>query len=45
MSYVNHGSARRLAKRIMGSERMRMGGIYLMSTNEYKLEDFCDGKS
>jgi hypothetical protein len=45
MNYVNHGSARRLARRILGSEKMKMGGIYLMFANEYKGEIFCDGKA
>jgi hypothetical protein len=30
MSYVNHGSASRLARRFLESKRMRMGGVYLM---------------
>jgi hypothetical protein len=44
MSYVNHIYAWGLAKRFMGSERMKMGRIYLMSTKEYKQEAFCDGR-
>jgi hypothetical protein len=39
---VSHGFARRLATRIMGSERMRMGGRYLRLTEEYKQKKICD---
>ncbi len=42
---MNHNSTRRLAKRLMGSEGMRMGGRYLMSVEEYKHEVFCDRRS
>jgi hypothetical protein len=33
---VNHSSARRLARRFMGSDWTRMGGGYLRSVKEYK---------
>jgi len=36
MSFANYGSVRRLVGRFLGNERMRMGGIYLMLTEEYK---------
>jgi hypothetical protein len=42
MSCVNQDYVRRLAGRILGSKRMRMGGGYLVSAAEYKHEDFCD---
>jgi hypothetical protein len=45
MNYVNRGSTRRLARRNLGSERMKIRGVYLMSANEYKKEVFCDGRS
>jgi hypothetical protein len=44
MSYGNHGSTMRLAKRFMGSKGMRMGGIYLMSIDEYRWKLFRDDK-
>jgi hypothetical protein len=34
MSFVNHVSARRLARRLLGSERMKLGGIYLKQVKE-----------
>jgi hypothetical protein len=36
MGRVNHGYAWGLARRFMGSKGMRMGGIYLMTIEEYK---------
>jgi hypothetical protein len=36
MGCVNHGYAWGLAGRFMGSKWMRMGGIYLMSVEEYR---------
>jgi hypothetical protein len=45
MSCVNHGYARRLIGRLLGSKGMRMGGGYLMPTEEYEHEAFCDGES
>ncbi len=36
ISSVNHSSARRLARRFMGSDWTRMGGGYLRSVKEYK---------
>jgi hypothetical protein len=34
MSFVNHGSERRLAGRFLGSEGMRLGGVYLRQAEE-----------
>jgi hypothetical protein len=42
VSCVNQGFARRLARRLLGNEGMRMGGGYLMPVEEYKHEAFCD---
>jgi hypothetical protein len=42
MRCVNHGFARKLAVRLIGSEVMRMGGGYLRPVREYKHEAFCD---
>jgi hypothetical protein len=36
MSYVNHGFARGLARRFLGSEGVKMGGIYIMLVEENK---------
>jgi hypothetical protein len=36
MSYVNHGFARGLAGIFLGSEGMKMGGIYIMLVEENK---------
>jgi hypothetical protein len=44
MSCVNHSSAWRLARRFLGSKRMRMGGIYLMSAEECKGDFWCRKK-
>jgi hypothetical protein len=44
MCCVNHGSTKGLARRFMGSEGTRMGGVYLMLAKEYKAEAFCDEK-
>jgi len=44
MIYGNHGSVMRLAGRFLGSKGMRMGGVYLMSANEYKRKLFGDEK-
>jgi hypothetical protein len=41
---VNHGFIRGLAGRFMGSERMRMGGVYLMLVEEYRVKAFCEEK-
>jgi hypothetical protein len=40
MSFVNHNSARRLAKRFLGNEGMMLGGVYLMLTDEEKASFF-----
>jgi hypothetical protein len=37
MSFVNHGSTRRLARRFLGSEGMRLRGVYLMPIDEKKV--------
>jgi hypothetical protein len=36
MSFVNHSFAKRLARRFLGSEGMRLGGIYLMPAEKDK---------
>jgi len=41
---VNHDSTRGLVRRFMGSEGMRMGGVYLMLVEEYRVKVFCDEK-
>jgi hypothetical protein len=44
MNCVNHNFARSLVGRFLGGEGMKMGGVYLMPTKEYKGEAFCDGR-
>jgi hypothetical protein len=34
MSYVNHNSAKGLARRFMGSEGMRIGQVYMILAKE-----------
>jgi len=41
-SCVNHSSTNKLVGRLLRSERMKMGGRYLMLVEEYKHEFFCD---
>jgi hypothetical protein len=41
MSCVNHGSARRLAGRFVGSEGMRIGRVYMMLVEENEGVEFC----
>jgi hypothetical protein len=36
MCYVNHGFARGLVGRFLGSEGMRIGRIYMMLAEEYR---------
>jgi hypothetical protein len=36
MSFVNHGSPKRLVGRFLGSEGMRLGKVYLMTVEKDK---------
>jgi hypothetical protein len=40
MSFVNHGSTRRLARGFLGSEGIRLKGIYLMQAEKEKKGSF-----
>jgi hypothetical protein len=42
MNFVNHGSTRRLAGRFLGSEGMKLRGVYLIQAEEEKGKLFDD---